>query len=100
MPIYVYQVVQEDGEGEVFEVVQRMGEPSLTEHPQTGEPVRQIITAPSLVLKHGDRKDAQIMSDASLKRTGFTRYEKSGDGSTYVRTGGDKGPETFTKPIE
>lgn len=98
MPIYIYEVQDENGEGEVFEVLQRMGEPALTHHPVTGAPVRQIITAPNLVLRHSSRADAQIMSDANLKRTGFTRYEKSGDGSTYVRTGGDKGPETFKKP--
>ena len=41
MPTYVYCVVNQDGtDGEVFEVVQRMSDPPLTTHPETGRPVR------------------------------------------------------------
>ncbi len=36
MPTYVYQVVHEDGtEGEIFEIVQHMSDPAITEHPET-----------------------------------------------------------------
>lgn len=94
MPVYVYEIISESGEGEVFEIEQRMSDKPLTHHPETGEPVRQIITPVGLVLKHGDRKDANIMSDSSLNKTGLSRYEKTADG-TYTRTAGKTGPETF-----
>ena len=42
MPTYVYEVIEEDGQsGERFEVVQRMTDDPLTEHPETGQPVRR-----------------------------------------------------------
>ncbi|XOV74448.1 MAG: hypothetical protein ACFHWZ_13065 [Phycisphaerales bacterium] len=53
MPVYVYQVITEDGsEGEVFEVVQSMKDKALTEHPETGEPVQRIIQAPMIGGQH------------------------------------------------
>jgi predicted nucleic acid-binding Zn ribbon protein len=48
MPVYVYAVVNADGsEGEAFEVMQAMSDPPLTVHPETGEPVRRLLTAPN-----------------------------------------------------
>ena len=45
MPMYVYAVVLPDGsEGESFEVLQSMSEPSLIRHPDTGEPVRRLLS--------------------------------------------------------
>ncbi len=44
MPTYIYEVVTEDGHvGERFELVQRMVDPPLTEHPETGQPVRRVF---------------------------------------------------------
>ena len=43
MPLYVYQVIEADGsEGEVFEVLQSLDEPFLTQHPESGKPVRRL----------------------------------------------------------
>ena len=48
MPLYVYQVIEADGgEGEVFEVLQEMAEPPLTQHPENGKPVQRILGTPS-----------------------------------------------------
>ena len=45
MPIYVYEVITTDGqEGETFEVLQKISDPPLTKHPETGEPIRRVIT--------------------------------------------------------
>ena len=46
MPIYVYETVPEktDQKPTQFEVVQRMTDEALTKHPDTGEPVRRIIS--------------------------------------------------------
>ena len=38
MPLYVYQVIEPDGsDGEVFEIMQRMSEPALATHPESGK---------------------------------------------------------------
>lgn len=93
MPIYRYAVVSDDpAEQAVFEVMQRISDAPLTAHPQTGQPVRRVITAPSTVrVGRGD-----VMSSASLNKNGFTKYEKTGDG-TYTRTAGTQGPATIQR---
>ena len=92
MPIYVYETMPADGaEPTRFEVMQRMSEPALTEHPETGEPVRRVITAPALALKHSTRRERDVLSSENLSRHGFSRYERAGD-KTYERTGGTAGP--------
>lgn len=45
MATYLYQIIKKDGtEGEQFEFVQSMKDAPLTKHPETGEPVRRVIT--------------------------------------------------------
>ena len=44
MPTYVYEVINKDGEpGERFELDQRMTDPPLTVHPETGQRVRRVF---------------------------------------------------------
>ncbi|MGL4552173.1 MAG: FmdB family zinc ribbon protein [Gemmataceae bacterium] len=91
MPLYVYQVVTDDGtEGEVFEALQGLSEPPLTVHPETGRPVRRLLSAPNAIRKVGPG----VPSDGRLDRLGFTKYERSGDG-TYEKTAG-RGPDTLS----
>lgn len=94
MPLYVYETIPEDGdEPERFELFQRMADEPLTHHPVSGLPVQRVITAPNLPLQHGDRAEAQRLSNANLSRLGFTRYEKAGNG-VYEKTAGD-GPKVI-----
>jgi predicted nucleic acid-binding Zn ribbon protein len=46
MPTYVYETIPESASAtpQRFEVRQSMSEPALTRHPQTGAPVRRVIT--------------------------------------------------------
>jgi predicted nucleic acid-binding Zn ribbon protein len=46
MPTYIYETLPSDPESEPrrFEIVQRMNDPVLTEDPETGEPVKRLIT--------------------------------------------------------
>jgi predicted nucleic acid-binding Zn ribbon protein len=46
MPVYVYETVPttDDGTLERFELRQSMSEPSLTTHPETGVPVRRVVS--------------------------------------------------------
>ena len=90
MPLYVYQVIEPDGsDGEVFEVMQRMSEPPLETHPETGKPVRRLIAAPNTVTKFG----AGNLSPERLGKLGFTQYKKAGDGR-YEKTAGS-GPDVI-----
>lgn len=92
MPLYVYAVIQEDGsEGETFEVLQDMNEAPLTVHPETGQPVQRLLSAPNTSRTLDSGRGA--LSDAQLDRLGFTKYKKSGKG-TYEKTAG-KGPNTI-----
>ncbi|HBE69817.1 MAG TPA: hypothetical protein DDW52_16855 [Planctomycetaceae bacterium] len=46
MPTYVYETIPQNGAEKPtqFEVVQRMADKALTEHPETGQPVRRVIS--------------------------------------------------------
>ncbi|MBU0551486.1 zinc ribbon domain-containing protein [Myxococcota bacterium] len=95
MPIYTYEILREgEAPRETFEIIQKMSDPPLTTHPETGEPVRRLISAPRF-LARGMRGDS--VNAETLARKGFTRYEKVGDG-TYERTAGSQGPKRFKKP--
>jgi len=89
MPTYVYAVVNEDGsDGDTFEVIQKMIDPLLKEHPETGQPVRRVILPPMLNTKGAG---SRYQDPSYQEKMGFTRYEKSGDG-TYEKAFGD-GPK-------
>lgn len=46
VPIYEYQILNPDGTvRDVFEIEQRMSDASLSNHPDTGEPVRRILSS-------------------------------------------------------
>lgn len=88
MPTYVYETVKPDGSGgERFELLQSMSEPALDRHPETGAPVRRVITGFAIGGKATGIGDPKTLSDRNLDRLGFTKYVKSGDG-TYEKTVG------------
>lgn len=92
MPMYTYQVVTDDGsEGEVFEIFRHMTDEPLTEHPETGEPVKRIFKAPNVAYRYTLMAAKSKYSDKNLDRLGFTKYKKEGDG-VYRKTAG-KGPQ-------
>jgi hypothetical protein len=95
MPTYVYQVINDDGsEGETFEVVQKMADQPLTRHPQTGQPVRRLIVAPNIGGNWSDAASKAKLSDKNLDRLGFTKYQRSGDGTYEKRAG--SGPDVIS----
>ena len=95
MPTYVYQVVTDDeSEGEVFEVVQRMADPPLTKHPETGAPVKRIPALPNIPGNWSDHATNQKLSNKNLDRLGFTKYERAGDGHYEKKSG--KGPNVIS----
>jgi predicted nucleic acid-binding Zn ribbon protein len=95
MPIYVYEIVQPDGsDGETFEWLQGINEPALTEHPETGVPVRRLITAANMAGAFSDMKATSNLSNKNLAEKGFTKYVKAGDGK-YEKAAG-KGPNVIS----
>ena len=96
MPIYVYETCPEGEAEEVerFEVVQPMSDAPLSHHPTTGVPVRRVLAAPVVLRNTSIGKD--VMGDQNLKKNGFSRYEKTGDG-VYERTAGKDGPKRITR---
>ncbi|MCA9284681.1 MAG: zinc ribbon domain-containing protein [Phycisphaerales bacterium] len=95
MPTYVYCVVNQDGtDGEVFEVVQRMSDPPLTTHPETGRPVRQLIQAPNVGGNWTEGSTKSKLSDSNLERLGFAKYQRSEKGVYEKRAG--KGPSRLS----
>jgi len=94
MPIYVYEVILDNGQGgEQFEVFQGMNEPELTRHPETGVPIRRVIQAPNIAGKWSSWGEKSRLSDKNLAEKGFTKYVRAGDG-TYEKTTG-RGPDSL-----
>ncbi len=48
MPVYVYRNLKT---GETFELEQRITEPALTEHPESGDPVKRLIQPVGIAFK-------------------------------------------------
>lgn len=55
MATYVYETIpQKPGQKpRQFELEQKMSEPALTKHPETGEPIRRVIVGGSGWVTHG-----------------------------------------------
>lgn len=97
MPTYVYEIIRDDGAaGDTFEIVQRMADPPLTVHPETGQPCRRVIQPPFIggAWSEGAMQKS-VKDDKKLERLGFTKYVKSGDGYYEKRTG--KGPDVISR---
>lgn len=97
MPIYQYEyVLPNDEGGEQFELYQKMADPPLTEHPETGAKIRRVYTAPAVGGKWSEGAMGKAAyDDKKLERLGFTKYVKSGDG-TYDKVVG-KGPDMIDR---
>lgn len=95
MPLYEYAVVNPDGShGQTIEVLQRIGEPPLTKHPETGEPVERIMSASRVPKPPGDRIKGDI-SNRNLEAQGFTKYQKTATGK-YEKVLGE-GPDMIQR---
>ena len=96
MPLYQYEVITpDDTPGEQFEWFQSMADNPLTQHPQTGQPVRRVLCAPAIGGKWSDAAMGKtVADDKKLDRLGFTKYVKAGDGHYEKRAG--KGPDVIS----
>ena len=89
MPIYVYEILST---GEQFECHQSMQDPALAVHPETGDPVRRVILPPNLGMKYTPGKEKRLLSNESVEKSGFTKYEKDKVTGKYNRVAGKNGP--------
>lgn len=89
MPIYIYQVVEEDGgEGPVFEIEQSMKDPVLTVHPETGQRVKRVYQPPNLAYKHTPGNVKKLTADENVEKAGFTKYVRDKMTGRYHKTAG------------
>ena len=96
-PIYAYRVIEEDGEGEIFEIEQGLGSAPISEHPLTGKPVERILDSPSLSLKHSEGNERRILSADNLSKSGFSCYERDPGTGVYHKTAGEEGPKEISR---
>jgi predicted nucleic acid-binding Zn ribbon protein len=95
MPIYEYEVLLPNGEeGGRFEVLQSIHAQPLTTHPETGVPVRRVVSSVVIAGRWTDLKTEDRLSDRNLAAKGFTKYVKSGEGR-YEKTVGS-GPDVIS----
>ena len=70
-----------------FEVMQRIADAKLTQCPACGQVCERQISRVALGGKYST-------SEAAIKSSGFTRYQKAENG-VYERTAGTEGPEVI-----
>lgn len=68
LPLYQYQVINDQEIEEFFEVEQKINEAPLTNHPLTKEPVKRTLTAASLSLHHSTQSEKKSISSENLKK--------------------------------
>ena len=89
MPTYLYQEILPNGEdGDCFEIIQRMSDPSLKNHPTSGNPVKKIFHKPNLPTQYSAKATKNKLSDANVEKLGFTRYERDSMTGRYHKTAG------------
>ena len=79
MPVYVYKNLIT---GETFELQQRITESALTEHPETGEPVKRLIQPVGIAFKGSgfyvtDSKSSTPKETTNTKKDDAGKSEKS-----------------------
>lgn len=99
MPIYVYQVIKEDGsEGEIFEVIQSMHDNTLERHPETNEPIQKIYSPPNLASKYTPGRTKTLLDNKNVEKAGFVKYEKDKLTGNYHKVAGKQGPDKINRP--
>ena len=97
MPIYTYEIINDDGsEGETFQVERRVNDPPLERHPNTGQPVRRVYKPVHVAGFGSDLNNKTLLSDKNLEKQGFTAYRRNGKGF-YERTAGKEGPDHIVR---
>jgi hypothetical protein len=89
MPVYLYEVIKT---GEIIEIEHPISDAEVTRHPETGDSLRRIYTAPHIGGKFSEGSTKNLLSDNNLAKTGFTKYVRDPVTRRYNRTVGTQGP--------
>lgn len=86
MPTYVYKNLTT---GDTFEIQQSIADPALTEHPETGEPVKRVVQPVGIAFKgsgfyvndsrSGSKSGAAETKTAAASKTATASSSASGD---------------------
>ena len=95
MPIYVYKNLTT---GERFEIEQRITEPPLEEHPETGDPVKRLVQPVGIAFK-GSGFYATDSRSATRSAQPASASETSGtDSGGKEASGGSAASDAAAKP--
>ena len=89
MPVYKYLVINNDNAREYIEIEQGIYDPPITIHPVTGEPIKRVLTSPSLSLKYSSSREKKILSPDHLAKNGFSILQKDKGSKKYIQTVGN-----------
>lgn len=89
MPTYLYEVISS---GQVIEIEHSVNEIPPIKHPETGQPIRRVYTAPNLSGRYSASNTKKLLDDRNLEKNGFTKYVRDPVSQRYNRTVGDMGP--------
>ena len=90
MPIYEYR--RQDGT--TFEVMQKFSDPTLTEDPETGEPVERVFRPPAIHFKGKGFHN----TDYGTRKRNREKESSSGDSKPDTPAKSDGGSTSDTKP--
>ena len=98
MPIYEYEHTEGHSSPclkDRIEIVQKMSDATLSICPYCAKPIRKLISMPA---KH-QQAQSNTLSDENIKKQGFTKYEKVGDGLYEKAAGPDEAPDILDKRV-
>ena len=92
MPTYVYRNLKTD---ETFEFEQRITEPALTQHPETGDPVKRLIQPVGIAFKGSGFYVNDSRNSSASKPKGESKSEAKSESKANKSEGSSK---TESKP--
>ncbi len=99
MPVYVYKNLIT---GETFELQQRITESALTEHPETGEPVKRLIQPVGIAFKGSgfyvtDSRTSSPKETTSEKKDDVGKSESKTEGKETSKSDKKSEPKETAK---
>ena len=79
MPTYVYKNLKT---GETFELTQRISEPALTVHPESGEPVKRLVQPVGIAFKGSGFYVTDSRKSESKGKSGASESKAEGGGKS------------------
>jgi predicted nucleic acid-binding Zn ribbon protein len=91
MPVYLYRNLTTN---ETFELEQRISEPALTRHPETGEPVKRLIQPVGIAFKGS----GFYVTDSRSKKDGASKPAGKTETPAAAKTDATSKTDTTSKP--